>query len=46
MYKIVEKKILAPSIFMMKILAPRVAKSGLPGQFIIIRVDEKGKEYH
>ena len=43
MYKIVEKKILAPSIFMMKILAPRVAKSGLPGQFIIIRVDEKGE---
>ncbi|MEG0307751.1 MAG: sulfide/dihydroorotate dehydrogenase-like FAD/NAD-binding protein [Clostridium sp.] len=43
MYKIVEKKILAPSIFMMKILAPRVAKSANPGQFIIIRMDEKGE---
>ncbi|MEG1257354.1 sulfide/dihydroorotate dehydrogenase-like FAD/NAD-binding protein [Clostridium sp.] len=43
MYKIVEKKILAPSIFMMKILAPRVAKSAHPGQFIIIRMDEKGE---
>ncbi len=43
MYKIVEKKILAPSIFMMKILAPRVAKSARPGQFIIIRMDEKGE---
>lgn len=43
MYKIVEKKILAPSIFMMRILAPRVAKSARPGQFIIIRMDEKGE---
>lgn len=43
MYKILEKKVLAPSIFMMRILAPRVAKSAKPGQFIIIRVDEKGE---
>ncbi len=43
MYKILEKKVLAPSIFMMKILAPRVAKAAKPGQFIIVRVDEKGE---
>lgn len=43
MYKILEKKELAPSIFMMKILAPRVAKAAMPGQFIILRVDEKGE---
>lgn len=43
MYKILEKKVLAPSIFMMKILAPRVAKAAKPGQFVIIRVDEKGE---
>ena len=43
MYKILEKKELAPSIFMMKILAPRVAKAAMPGQFIIVRVDEKGE---
>ena len=43
MYKILEKKVLAPSIFMMKILAPRVAKAAMPGQFIIVRVDEKGE---
>lgn len=43
MYKILEKKVLAPSIFMMKILAPRVAKAAMPGQFIILRVDEKGE---
>lgn len=43
MFKIVEKKTLAPNIFMMKIFAPRVAKSAQPGQFIIIRMDEKGE---
>jgi len=43
MFKIVEKKVLAPSIFLMKIDAPRVAKSAKPGQFVIIRMDEKGE---
>ncbi|NLP45619.1 MAG: sulfide/dihydroorotate dehydrogenase-like FAD/NAD-binding protein [Epulopiscium sp.] len=43
MYKIVERNDLAPNIFLMKILAPRVAKSAQPGQFIIIRIDEKGE---
>ncbi len=43
MYKIIEKKMLAPSIFLMRIEAPRVAKSAKPGQFIIIRMDEKGE---
>ena len=43
MFKIVEKKVLAPSIFLMDIEAPRVAKSAQPGQFIILRMDEKGE---
>lgn len=43
MYKIVDKKLLAPSIYSMDILAPRVAKAALPGQFIIIIVDENGE---
>lgn len=43
MFKIVEKRDLAPKIFMMKIEAPRVARSAKPGQFIIIRLDEKGE---
>lgn len=43
MYKIVEKKILAPQIFLMDIEAPRVAKSAKPGQFIIVKMDEKGE---
>ena len=43
MYKIVEKKEIAPNIFLMDIEAPRVAKSAKPGQFIIVRLDEKGE---
>ncbi|NMA82589.1 MAG: sulfide/dihydroorotate dehydrogenase-like FAD/NAD-binding protein [Epulopiscium sp.] len=43
MYKIVKKKELAPKIFLMDILAPRIAKSAQPGQFIIVRMDERGE---
>ncbi|MFT5872438.1 MAG: ferredoxin--NADP+ reductase, partial [Clostridium sp.] len=43
MYKIIEKRALAPQIFLMSIEAPRVAKSARPGQFIIIKMDEKGE---
>ncbi|AWI07046.1 sulfide/dihydroorotate dehydrogenase-like FAD/NAD-binding protein [Clostridium drakei] len=43
MYKIVDKRKLAPSIFLMDIEAPRVAKSCKPGQFVIVKMDEKGE---
>ena len=43
MYKIIEKKALAPQIFLMDIEAPRVAKSAKPGQFVIVKMDEKGE---
>ncbi|MCF6461858.1 sulfide/dihydroorotate dehydrogenase-like FAD/NAD-binding protein [Clostridium sp. Cult1] len=43
MYKIVEKKDLAPNIISMDILAPRVANSAQPGQFVIVIVDEEGE---
>jgi ferredoxin--NADP+ reductase len=42
-YKITGKKALTESIFSMDIEAPRVAKSAKPGQFIIIKNDEKGE---
>jgi ferredoxin--NADP+ reductase len=42
-YKIVSKRELAKNIFLMDIEAPRVAKSAKPGQFIIIKNDEKGE---
>lgn len=43
MYKIVDKQALAPKIYSMDIEAPRVAKSCLPGQFIIVIIDDKGE---
>ena len=43
MYKIVRKKQLNPAIYMMDIEAPLVAKSALPGQFIIVRNTEYGE---
>jgi len=43
LYKIVEKEILAPNIFSMDVLAPRVASSAKPGQFVIIIADETGE---
>lgn len=43
MYPILEKRSLAEGIWLMKILAPRVAHSALPGQFVIVRTDERGE---
>lgn len=43
MYKIVSKRYLSPNITEMKVLAPRVARSAKPGQFVIVRTDEQGE---
>ncbi|GLC31391.1 sulfide/dihydroorotate dehydrogenase-like FAD/NAD-binding protein [Clostridium omnivorum] len=43
MYKIVGKRLLAPQIYLMDVEAPRVAKSANPGQFLIVKMDEKGE---
>lgn len=43
MFPILEKRCLAPGIWLMKIGAPRVAASALPGQFVIVRADERGE---
>ena len=43
MYKILEKKTLNTNTKQMIIHAPHVAKKALPGQFIILRVDEEGE---
>lgn len=43
MYKIVNKKQLNPTVTMMDIYAPLVAKKAQAGQFIILRVDEDGE---
>lgn len=43
MYKIIKKEFLTANIFSMEIEAPRCAKNCLPGQFIILKIDEKGE---
>ncbi|MDE6790409.1 MAG: sulfide/dihydroorotate dehydrogenase-like FAD/NAD-binding protein [Clostridia bacterium] len=43
MYKIVKKRVLNPTVTMMDIYAPMVAKKAQAGQFIILRVDEDGE---
>ncbi|MCD8200967.1 MAG: sulfide/dihydroorotate dehydrogenase-like FAD/NAD-binding protein [Clostridia bacterium] len=43
MYKIVRKRELNPTVTMMDVSAPLVAKKAEAGQFIILRVDEDGE---
>lgn len=43
MYPIVKKEKLADKIYLMDVKAPRVAASCEPGQFIIVKMDEKGE---
>ena len=43
MYKIVRKKVLNPTVVLMDIEAPFVARKAAPGQFIILRTDENGE---
>jgi len=43
MFPILEKRCLAPGIWLMKVGAPRVARAALPGQFVIVRADECGE---
>ena len=43
MYKIIEKTQLTPTIFKMVVEAKRIAKSCKPGQFVIVKIDEKGE---
>lgn len=42
-FEIIQKKELAKNIFLMDVYAPRVAKTALPGQFVIVKVGEKGE---
>lgn len=43
MYRILKKKSLNPTVTLMEIEAPFVAKKALAGQFIILRADERGE---
>ena len=49
MYKILRAEKLSSNVFLMDVEAPRVAKHCLPGQFVIVKVDEVRREdsaYH
>lgn len=43
MYKIVTRRSLRPTLTMIEVEAPLVANKALPGQFIILRVDDEGE---
>ena len=43
MYKILFKQELVPNIYTCRVEAPEVARKAKPGQFVIIRVDERGE---
>ena len=43
MFKILEKKMLNPTICKMVVEAPRIAAAAQPGQFLIVRADEPGE---
>lgn len=43
MYKIMKAEKLADKIFLMDVHAPRVASHCEPGQFVIVKMDEKGE---
>ena len=43
MYKIIRKKVLNPTVTLMDIDAPLIARKAEPGQFIILRVDDDGE---
>lgn len=43
MFEIVAKDFLTPNICRMKVEAPRLAAAAHPGQFLIVRADEKGE---
>ena len=43
MYKILLKQGLTPNIHLFKVAAPGVAKKAQAGQFVVVRIDEKGE---
>ena len=43
MYKILDAEKLSANVFLMDVEAPRVAKHCLPGQFVIVKMDEVGE---
>jgi len=45
MFEILEKRVLNPQVKLMTMRAPFIARKALPGQFVIIRVNETGERF-
>lgn len=43
LFRIKKKKVLSPTVFQLKVVAPTIARKRKPGQFIILRVHEEGE---
>ena len=43
MYRILSREDLVPNIHLFKVAAPNVARKAQPGQFVVIRIDERGE---
>lgn len=43
MYRVLRKKVLNPTVTLMEVEAPQVAKKAEPGQFVILRTDSDGE---
>lgn len=43
MYKIIDKQKLCAEVFSLTILAPQIAGKAEPGQFVILKIDERGE---
>ena len=43
MFEILQKSMMTPTICKMVVSAPRLASAAMPGEFLIIRADEKGE---
>ncbi|MCL0091601.1 sulfide/dihydroorotate dehydrogenase-like FAD/NAD-binding protein, partial [Dehalococcoidales bacterium] len=43
MYKILLRQDLVPKVHLFEVAAPSVAKKAQPGQFVVIRIDERGE---
>ena len=43
MYKILHKEVLSDTVKLMVVKAPQVARKGVAGQFVIVRIDELGE---
>ena len=42
-FEIITKRVLAPTVTLLEVVAPRVARKAAAGQFVVVRLDEQGE---